>query len=123
MMGEPESRGALDPPMKSGVLSPGALPFAPEIVLPALRHFTEKYPEMSSQYGFKCSFNPTFRGGGGGHGWISNGYYGLDQGPIVLMIENYRSGFFWRLMRQCPALVIGLRHAGFRGGWLTGAGA
>jgi len=41
----------------------------------------------------------------------------------VLMIENYRSGFFWRLMRQCPHIVVGLRRAGFRDGWLSGAGA
>lgn len=111
-----------------GTIAPWAavasLPFAPEIVLPALRHFTEVYPEMSSKYGFKCSFNPTFRDGSRGrHGWISKGYYGLDQGPIVLMIENYRSGFFWQLMRQCPHIVIGLRRAGFRGGWLSELGS
>ena len=51
-------------------------------------------------------------------GWISKGYYGLDQGPIVLMIENYRSEFLWRLMRSCPYIVNGLRRAGFSGGWL-----
>jgi len=38
-----------------------------------------------------CSFNPTFAGASN-NGWISKGYYGLDQGPIILMIENYRSG-------------------------------
>ncbi len=47
-----------------GTLAPWAviasLPFAPEIVLPALRYFDDKFPEMTSQYGFKCSFNPTF---------------------------------------------------------------
>ncbi|MGH7510761.1 MAG: glucoamylase family protein [Gemmatimonadales bacterium] len=114
-----------------GTIAPWAsitsLPFAPEIVLSALRHFTDVYPEMSSKYGFKCSFNPTFhsfnptfRGRAAVRpGWISKGYYGLDQGPIVLMIENYRSGFLWRLMRQCPYLVTGLRRAGFRDGWLS----
>src|SRR5258705_468495 len=66
---------------------------------------------------FRCSFNPTFSGTSG-NGWISKGYYGLDQGPIVLMIENYRSGFLWRLMRSCPYIVTGLRCAGFSGGWL-----
>jgi hypothetical protein len=71
---------------------------------------------MTSKYGFKCSFNPTFSGTG--KGWISKGYYGLDQGPIVLMIENYRSGFTWRLMQSCPYIVTGLRRAGFAGGWL-----
>ena len=74
---------------------------------------------MTSKYGFKCSFNPTFTSGNrSARGWISKGYYGLDQGPIVLMIENYRSGLVWRLMRQCPYIVRGLRRAGFTGGWL-----
>jgi hypothetical protein len=46
------------------------------------------------------------------------GYYGLDQGPIVLMIENYRPGFLWRLIRSCPYIITGLRRTGFSGGWL-----
>ncbi|MEP7039446.1 MAG: glucoamylase family protein, partial [Acidobacteriota bacterium] len=46
------------------------------------------------------------------------GYYGLDQGPIVLMIDNYRTGFFWKLMRSCPYISAGLQRAGFSGGWL-----
>jgi hypothetical protein len=107
-----------------GTIAPWAaitsLPFAPEIVLLALRHFNEFYPEMTSEYGFRCSFNPTFPDGARGRsGWISKGYYGLDQGPIVLMIENYRSGLPWRLMSKCPYLVAGLRRAGFTGGWLS----
>ena len=104
-----------------GTLAPWAvvasLPFAPEIVLPAIQYFDETFPEMTSKYGFKCSFNPTFSGDSG-QGWISKGYYGLDQGPIVLMIENYRSGFLWQLMRGCPYIFDGLRRAGFSGGWL-----
>jgi len=51
-------------------------------------------------------------------GWVSSGYYGLDQGPIVMMIENYRSGLIWRLKGRCPFIINGLRRAGFRGGWL-----
>ena len=51
-------------------------------------------------------------------GWVSPLHLGLNQGPIVLMIENYRSDLLWRLMRQCPYLVSGLRRAGFSGGWL-----
>jgi hypothetical protein len=74
---------------------------------------------MMSKYGFKCSFNPTFTDGfQNKRGWHAKGYYGLDQGPIVLMIENYRSDFLWRLMRRCPYIVTGLRRAGFTGGWL-----
>jgi hypothetical protein len=49
---------------------------------------------------------------------VSKGYYGLDQGPIIMMIENYRTGLIWRLMRRAPVIVKGLRRAGFRGGWL-----
>jgi len=104
-----------------GTLAPWAvvasLPFAPEIVLPSIRYFDETFPEMTSKYGFKCSFNPTFSSASGKE-WISKGYYGLDQGPTVLMIENYRSGFLWRLMRRCPYIIDGLRRAGFTGGWL-----
>ncbi len=106
-----------------GTIAPWAsatsLPFAPEIVLPTLEHINTTYPGITSEYGFKCSFNPTYPGDNEQEpGWISSGYYGLDQGPIVLMIENYYSEFLWRLMYNCPYLVSGLRRAGFRGGWL-----
>jgi hypothetical protein len=115
------NRGVPDGP-DDGTLAPWAviasLPFAPEIVLPSMRYFDETFPEMTSKYGFKCSFNPTFSVASD-KGWISKGYYGLDQGPIVLMIENYRSDFIWRLMRNCPYIVTGLRRAGFSGGWLS----
>ncbi len=116
------SRGVPNGP-DDGTLAPWAvmasLPFAPEIVLPSLNYFNEEFPEMTSHYGFKCSYNPTFADSKKGkNGWISQGYYGLDQGPIVAMIENYRTGFLWRLMRSCPYIVEGLRRAGFSGGWL-----
>jgi hypothetical protein len=105
-----------------GTLAPWAvvasLPFAPEIVLPSLEYFDETFPEMTSHYGFKCSFNPTFSTASSDE-WISKGYYGLDQGPIVLMIENYRTEFLWRLMRRCPYIIEGLRLAGFSQGWLS----
>jgi hypothetical protein len=118
------ARGIPDGP-DDGTLAPWAvvtsLPFAPEIVLPALQYINEVYPEITSKYGFKCSFNPTFPSDEN-KGWISKGYYGLDQGPIVLMIENYVTGFFWDLMKQCPYLVNGLRRAGFTGGWLETQG-
>jgi hypothetical protein len=56
-----------------------------------------------------------------GAGWFDGDALGIDQGPIVAMIENYRSGLIWRLMRRNPHLVRGLRRAGFEGGWLAGA--
>lgn len=106
-----------------GTLSPWAvaasIPFAPEIVVPTLDAFDEEHPGVRSEYGFLCSFNPTLGDGtSSGKDWIANGYYGLDQGPVVLMIENYRSGLTWRLMRRCPYVVTGLARAGFSGGWL-----
>lgn len=103
-----------------GTLSPwavvAALPFAPDVVRTAIDSIVEKYPAVRSRYGFLCSFNPTFGAGHGG--WIAKGYYGLDQGPIVIMIENFATGMIWNLMRRCGPLVEGLRRAGFSGGWL-----
>ncbi len=106
-----------------GTIAPWAaiasLPFAPEIVLPAMATFHERYPDMESVYGFKCSFNPTYDVAGDGHGWVSRGYYALDQGPIVVMIENHLTGLVWEVMKRCPHIVRGLRRAGFAGGWLS----
>ena len=45
-------------------------------------------------------------------------HFGIDQGPIFLVIENYRKGLLWQLMRRCPYVVAGLRRAGFTNGWL-----
>ena len=107
-----------------GTLAPwgvvASLPFAPEIVLPTIAYLDEKYPHIISKYGFRCSYNPTFsRDGDKGKGWIAEGYYGLDQGPIVMMIENHMSDLLWTLMRSCSYIVEGLRRAGFNGGWLS----
>ena len=107
-----------------GTLAPWAvvasLPFAPEIVLPTLRHCLERYPSVAKAHGLVCSINPTFPGSSRRPGpWISHAHFALDQGPVVLMIENYRSGLLWRLMRRCPFIVSGLRRAGFNNGWLT----
>jgi hypothetical protein len=109
-----------------GTLAPWAvvasLPFAPEIVLPTSLHALEKFPKMDSEYGLACSINPTFRNSGRQkNGWISDAHFALDQGPVIVMIENYRSGLIWRLMRRSAPIVRGLRRAGFTGGWLGGA--
>ena len=53
-----------------------------------------------------------------GHKGFFYHHFGIDQGPVVLMIENYRSGLIWDIMRRCPAVIAGLRRAGFTGGWL-----
>ena len=116
------ARGVPDGP-DDGTVAPWAalasLPFAPEIVLPTIRHFKEVYPEIMGKYCFKCSFNLTFpHESQGKPGWASRFHYGINLGPIVLACENYRSGLLWRLMRRCPYIVTGLRRAGFTNGWL-----
>ncbi len=108
-----------------GTLAPWAvvasLPFAPEVVLPAIDYcvYQAKLTQFNS-YGFKASFNPSHPGEPGNpYGWwVSPWHFGLNQGPIVLMIENHRSGLLWRLMRDCAPITTGLLRAGFTGGWL-----
>lgn len=117
------ARGVPDGP-DDGTLAPWAVvasvPFAPEIVLPAIRYFTHDVKlKVGKAYGFTASFNPTYPDKSHNpYGWVSPWHFGLNQGPIVCMIENQRSGLIWRLMRQCPPIVEGLRRAGFKGGWL-----
>lgn len=99
-----------------------SLPFAPEIVLPTLQSLDKFYPEVRCQYGFKCSLNPTFAAESPRERvWISDECLGINQGPVVLMIENYRSALIWHLMRRCPYIVRGLNRANFRAGWLDSA--
>ena len=110
-----------------GTLAPtaagGSVPFAPEICLPALEAmWTMYYDSLVGPYGFKDAFNPSFTAcGQAPDGWFDTDYLGIDQGPIVAMIENYRSDLVWRTMRRNPYIVRGLRRAGFTGGWLAQA--
>lgn len=106
-----------------GTLSPWtaitSLPFAPEIALPCIEHYLKQYAHLSGKYGMMCSLNLTYPAKTDGlDGWYSNNYYGLNEGPVVLMIENYLTGFVWDLMKQSPYLSTGLKRAGFTGGWL-----
>lgn len=107
-----------------GTLSPWAaiasLPFAPEIVLPLIDHYIYQLKlKEGNRYGFKASFNRTYKDKNYPSGWISPFHFGINQGPIVLMTENYRTGFIWNLMRNCPYLINGLKKAGFTGGYLS----
>jgi hypothetical protein len=117
--------------MDDGTLAPtaaiGSIAFAPELVLPAINAMYQRYGKwLYGKYGFVDAFNPTFRldtklRSGHvvpGEGWFDNEYLGIDQGPILLMIENYRSGFVWKVMRKNPYIRRGLERAGFTGGWL-----
>ena len=95
----------------------GALPFAPEIAVPTIRAMLGRYPENVSEGRLASGFNPS-AASPDGRAWVSPGHYGLDQGIVVMMVENHRSGLIWRLMRESPYVLAGLRRAGFTGGWL-----
>jgi hypothetical protein len=106
-----------------GTLAPWAavacLPFAPEIVLPTVRYLEGLELHEVNTYGFKASFNPTFPCTSKRRcGWTSPYHFGINEGPTVVMLENYRSDMIWALTRTCPYLTTGLRRAGFTGGWL-----
>jgi hypothetical protein len=131
------ARGAaVDEIRDDGTLVPtapgGSLPFAPEIALPALIAMRERHGDpLFGQYGFVDAFNQSWPANVApakgqvvaGRGWYDTDYLGIDQGPILIMAENYRSDLVWRYMRKHPVIVRGLRSAGFRGGWLDQAPA
>jgi hypothetical protein len=106
----------------------GSIPFAPEITIPALQAMRERYGDvLFAKYGFLDSFNPSFtykqvelKHGRiiDGVGWVNSDYLGIDQGPILLMSENFRSELVWKLMKKNPYVKRGLERAGFSGGWL-----
>ena len=108
-----------------GTVSPWAvvasLPFAPEIVIDTIRHAIERLNLKNHRlYGFDASFNPTYpKKNTNPNGWVSLWRFGINQGPIVIMIENYHSELLWKVMRQCRYIADGLRLAGFSGGWLN----
>lgn len=114
-----------------GTIAPTAaassIAFAPEVVIPAITEMHRRWGgHLYNKYGFLDSFNPTLnvatRTQHGkvvpGVGWFDGDYLGIDQGPIVAMIENHRSGLVWRVMRRNPHIRRGLERAGFSGGWL-----
>ncbi|HAB15252.1 MAG TPA: Tat pathway signal protein [Verrucomicrobiales bacterium] len=105
------ARGAPPSENDDGTLAPtaagGSLPFAPEFCLPTLRHFEQRYgPKLWGPYGFRDAFNIT-------ENWWATDTLGIDQGPILLMIENHRTGNVWRRMMRSPIIQRGLNRAGF----------
>jgi hypothetical protein len=118
--------------LDDGTIAPTAavasIAFAPEIVIPTIRAFRARFGEhLYQKYGFLDSVNPSFtftdvplRHGRiiENVGWVADDYLGIDQGPIVAMIENYRSGLVWSIMKNNPHIRRGLQRARFTGGWL-----
>jgi hypothetical protein len=114
-----------------GTIAPTAavssIAFAPEIAVPAIDAMYKSWGEhIYKQYGFIDSFNPSLDFETKvqmGHvipgvAWVDHDYLGIDQGPIVAMLENHRSGLVWRVMKKNEHVRRGLRRAGFTGGWL-----
>jgi len=87
----------------------GSIPFAPETVIPTLINMYDKYGEKGlwGKYGFVDAFNPTVN-------WFAKDYLGIDQAPIVLMIENFRTGFVWNYCMQDPVIKKGLEKLNFK---------
>ncbi|HEX8619670.1 MAG TPA: glucoamylase family protein [Thermoanaerobaculia bacterium] len=117
-----------------GTIAPTAavssIAFAPEIAIPAAAELYRRFgANLYRQYGFIDSFNETLNVPVETHhgsvvpgvGWFDTDYLGIDQGPIVAMIENHRSGLVWETMKKNPHVIRGLRRAGFTGGWLSDA--
>jgi hypothetical protein len=94
------ARGA-DVRWDDGTIAPtaagGSVPFAPEVAIPTLVSFRDRFGDrLYGQYGFKDAFNLSYPGRPGEpQGWFDDQYLAIDQGPILLMIENYRTGFVW----------------------------
>ncbi len=117
-----------------GVIAPtaalGSIAFAPDICVPTAVALKREFGgQIYGRYGFTDAFNPSFdftdiRPGAGqvvpGAGWVDTQYVGIDQGPILAMVENWRSGLIWNVMRRNPHIQRGLKRAGFTGGWLDG---
>lgn len=114
------ARGAPYGPDDGTIAGPSMLAsvvFAPEIALPAIR---KQYARSQEQRGASLRASG-FNGSTLAEetvDWMSDSEFGLDQGLIVMMIENFRSGLVWQLTRSSPIIQAGLRSAGFRGGWL-----
>ena len=104
------------PTEDTGVITPSAalssFPFTPTWSMQALRHFHDDLGDrLWGQYGFADAFDET-------KGWTARSYLAIDEGPIIGMIENYRTRLLWKLFMSCPEVQDGLRRLGFRSPYL-----
>lgn len=97
------------PDEDNGIISPTAaissIPYTPEQSMAAIRGFYS-YSELLGPAGFYDAFSPEYD-------WVTERYLAIDQGPIIVMIENYRSGLLWELFMSCPEIKEGLKTLGF----------
>ena len=107
-----EGYNAHSPTNDLGVITPtaalSAFPYTPEYSMQALRHFYyDLGDKIWGEYGFVDAFNET-------KNWYAKSYLAIDEGPIVVMIENYRSGLLWKLFMSCPEIQQGLKKLDFQ---------
>ncbi|MFV0377187.1 MAG: glucoamylase family protein [Mangrovibacterium sp.] len=107
----PNGYSAHSPTNDLGVITPTAalssFPYTPQESMKALHFFYYQLGDkLWGDYGFYDAFNPT-------ESWTAGSYLAIDQGPILVMIENYRSGLIWDLLMSCPELKAGLTKLGF----------
>jgi hypothetical protein len=94
-----------------GVITPtaalSAFPYTPEYSMQALRHFYEDMgDQLWTEYGFADAFSEQ-------HNWVAKSHLAIDQGPIIVMIENFRTGLLWKLFMSSPDVQKGLTKLGF----------
>lgn len=111
-----EGYNAHSPDNDLGVITPtaalSAFPYTPEYSMQALRHFYYNLGDkIWSEYGFVDAFNES-------ENWYAKSHLAIDQGPIIVMIENYRSGLIWDLFMSCPEILHGLKKLGFTSPYL-----
>lgn len=99
------------PGLDFGLITPSAalssLPYLPEESMRALRHFMAlPHGKVTGRFGFVDAFSLTSK-------WFARTYLAIDQGPVVAMIENHRSGLLWKLFMSAPEIQYSLRKLGF----------
>lgn len=109
---------AHDPNNDNGTISPTAalssMPYTPNESIAALKYFYRTYgTDLWGDFGFRDAFNLTYSSKGVSGRWFSDGYLAIDQGPIIVMIENYRSGLLWNLFMANPEIQTALTAIGF----------
>ena len=103
---------AYSPTNDEGTIAPtaalSAFPYTPEYAMQALKHFYyDLGDKLWGKYGFIDAFNET-------QNWYAKSNLAIDQGPIIVMIENYRSGLLWKLFMGCPEIKKGLNKLNFK---------
>ncbi|PZX64445.1 glucoamylase family protein [Hydrotalea sandarakina] len=108
---------AFSPTNDNGTIAPtaalSAFPYTPEYSMKALRFFYDSLGnKLWGPYGFKDAFNLS-------KNWYASSYLAIDEGPIVVMIENYRTGLLWKLFMSCKEVQNGLQKLGFESPWFN----